>query len=54
MTFLNVINFGDQGECGDVVERRHRFVAASENTENIRNHLKITRKRGRNSKALGL
>ena len=28
MTFLNVINFGDQGECGDAVGQRQDFLAA--------------------------
>lgn len=29
MTFLNVLNFGDQGKCDGIVEWRHSFSHCS-------------------------
>lgn len=44
MTFLNVLNFGDQGKCDGVVEWWHSFLShcSLDGSENDLKYLKIT------------
>lgn len=43
MTFLNVLNFGDQGKCDDIVEwsQCSSWYYSSDSESNLQ-HLKIT------------